>query len=413
MSPAAIAFLIPDDAHDPSAFSRTEAAADFPSLGAREDVVNAINTRLRARGITRGRVAPDTGILIPDGVDSVSLTSTHDGQARFILAIRPIDELLDVLSDLGWHVVDVGSGDVLSSPHISPKNHSTTAVTSGARTGPATSWNLLYESADVASFLLPRDDLAPGLRIEVERERPDILPSGWTGQAGPAIPQNTWPRSPGSGLPMRHVLTLWLPQDYLVRGPGFPGISVFQGDSEGDQADVRPDADPSDSFVASLATARPHPQLISVLPDFAPRRFALLWLTHDEIAPGPVPPPPDIRRPGEHTSRGPNAWDDPQPQKRVWLVPREDPNTGIAPGSSGYRDARDAETGEMEPWASTASFEFANHLGGTFVEIDWSPQLSPYFLQLDRSPGLQLGTPHARNGILVVDLKEGSIFFLA
>lgn len=270
---------------------------------------------------------------------------------------------------------------------------------------PRQAWNLLYETDQ-------------GLVLRVDPRQPDRgpahpgpggeqrRPSGWTGPDGPAIAPATWPRSPVSGLPMRHVLTLWLPPDYLVRGPELVGVALFQGDTGDDAEQAVPDPASTDPFLVDLAAARPHPHLVTGVPEASALRFALVWLTADEITPGPTPPPTDVRRPGEHTTHGPNAWDAPTPHRRVHLVPREDPNTGVGTGQPGYRTSRD-EDGERHAWAAHPLFELANHLGGTYVELDWVPRLGPHFLQLDRSPGLELVTSYARNGILAVDLGSG------
>ncbi|CAM3602016.1 hypothetical protein OCAE111667_17510 [Occultella aeris] len=281
---------------------------------------------------------------------------------------------------------------------------------------PRTAWNLLYETADAASWMLPVEALDPGTRVEAAAARPTEQPSGWIGQHGPAIAPETWPRSPGTGLPMRHTLTLWLPPEYLTRGPALPGIAIFQGDTA-DGGPVEQDAAPGsamagpagrpadDPHLASLAAARPHPRLTTAVTTFAPHRFALIWLTADELAPGPTAPPRDIRRPAEHTT-SPNAWDDPQPTRRVWLQRREDRNVGLATRSPDYRGPYDERSGDLMPWARSIPFEFANHLGGTYMEIDFTPSLSPRFLQLGRSVGIHFDLSYAASGILAVDLES-------
>ncbi|MGO1543548.1 MAG: hypothetical protein ACTHXA_04315 [Gulosibacter sp.] len=282
---------------------------------------------------------------------------------------------------------------------------------------PTTAWNLVYEAGERGQF------------STVEHiDLPAIPPAGWSGNDGPAIAPQSWPRSPESGLPMRHALTLYLPGEYLCRGPEFPGIAIFQGDtererlSETEHAAVLAGTAPPEVVpdTCGLGPYKPHPQLVTAQAPFAKKRFALIWLTAEELAPGPVPPPADTRgtvpaeaaaeASGEH---GVNAWDHPHPQRKVWLIPRKDPNVGkpMTPSpnadGTGYQDAHDPNTWELKRWAAAPGFEYANHLGGTYMQIDWVPSLSPYFLQLNNLAGFDLRTMSSKNGILAIDLQSG------
>lgn len=284
---------------------------------------------------------------------------------------------------------------------------------------PSTAWNLAYETEAGASWNVRTEELEVATAIA----RPAGRPSGWTGQWGPGIGSNHWPRSPHSKLPMRHALTLWLPDEYLVRGPEFVGLAVFQGDDERDAESASsiasggvPDAvgesDPNDPFSVQLANARAHPEATIVESSFAARSFAVVWLRRDELQPGPTPPPDDVRWEGEHENSGLNAWDDPTPFRRIWLLQRADPNVGIAPSETpepdgGYRVPRDEVAGTWEPWAEP--LRMPDHLGGTYILIDRVPALSPFYLQLRSGSGLQLGTTYAAEGKFSVDLLTGSI----
>jgi len=51
-----------------------------------------------------------------------------------------------------------------------------------------------------------------------------VTESGWLGNAGPNIPDNQWPRSSHSGLPMQHIFTLHLPEEYRTQTRGGKGL---------------------------------------------------------------------------------------------------------------------------------------------------------------------------------------------
>ncbi|GAA1480162.1 hypothetical protein GCM10009624_06020 [Gordonia sinesedis] len=223
--------------------------------------------------------------------------------------------------------------------------------------------------------------------------------AGWLGSLGPSIDPSMWPRGPMTGLPMMHVLTMWLPPAYRRRGPTFPGIAFFQGEGQfavkGEE--VVGDASSSDPFLADLAAATPHPQS-TLLTDMIDGRFALLWLTESELA-RPTSPPRDVRRDRSRApvDDGPNAWDDVEPTVPIWHLRRDDRNAGIAPreGDSG---------GYLEPDRDTAlRFSRRSHLGGTALPAQAIPEgLTPYYLELEEVSGMNLG-----GGNLQLDLESG------
>lgn len=233
---------------------------------------------------------------------------------------------------------------------------------------------------------------------------PDRPADGWIGGAGPAIDPATWPRGPLTGLPMFHAITLRLPPEYQRHGPGLPGIAFFQG--EGQFAEQR-DVDPDDPFEIDLARCRPHPQL-HLREDVIDGKFALLWLTEAELA-GPTAPPPDPRRPGEHTDEdeGPNAWDSHAATRQVWLTPRPDPNAGLAPvpdpdPEDAYQDPVDPDTYHLRPWA--APLLARCHLGGTALPVQELPEgLTAWYLELEEFGELNFGGGNAQ-----IDLESGT-----
>lgn len=253
-----------------------------------------------------------------------------------------------------------------------------------------TAWNLAFRCGNGLGN-------APG-RTAVAA-LPSQPPSGWTGGHGPGVRWEHWPRSLNTGLPMMHVLTLWLPADFLRRGPQFPGIAIFAGEGQFAVEDTSaiPSAESADPFLRDLAAAEDHPGLLRRR-DVIGGEFAILWLTHDELAAGPTAPRPDLRVGGDHgdESEGTNAWDEVEPTTDIWLIPRADPNAGKAPvelwgdevGPDGYVNP---STGNgLADWAEPL---FAmSHLGGTAFPIQAMPDgLTPWYLELEEISGLNFG----------------------
>lgn len=247
------------------------------------------------------------------------------------------------------------------------------------------------------------------------RERPSTPPDGWIGSAGPGIAPRTWPRGTLTGLPMFHALTLRLPAEYRRRGAGLTTVAFFQG--EGQFAAARAEAPRTeglarlvprrtDPFEADVAAAEDHPHLARRT-DIIDGQFALLWLTDEETAPGPVAPPPDARRDGEHVAddEGPNAWDTQEPTCAVWLLERPDPNAGTAPvdpmhaqQTAGYTSPYTSDF-TLQPWVAGLA---PCHLGGTSLPVQGLPDgLTPYYLEIEELPGLNFG-----GGSAQIDLES-------
>ncbi|MDJ0458493.1 hypothetical protein PUN71_014920 [Arthrobacter sp. NQ7] len=254
-----------------------------------------------------------------------------------------------------------------------------------------TAWNLAFRCDSGLGK-------APGRTAEAAL--PSQPPSGWTGSRGPGVRWEQWPRSLNTGLPMMHVLTLWLPAAFQRRGSQFPGIAVFAG--EGQFADNSkspvPSVESTDPFLRDLAAAEVHPGLLRRR-DLIDGEFAILWLTHAELVAGPTAPRPDLRAEGEHVdeSEGTNAWDNVEPTVDVWLIDRDDPNAGKAPvelwgdevGADGYINPSTSGNG-LAAWAEPL---FAlSHLGGTAFPVQAMPAgLTPWYLELEEISGLNFG----------------------
>ncbi|WP_435598142.1 hypothetical protein [Streptomyces anulatus] len=257
------------------------------------------------------------------------------------------------------------------------------------------------------------DELTVRPGKSIETDLPGARVAGWCGGRAPGIGTAAWPRSPVTGLPMIHVITLELPEDYRRKGEDLVAVSFFQADDhvaddidgvaellEGTAPTAEQAADPFLAAVAATAAAR-HPQQRD-LEDLIGGAHALLWLTAEEFAAPRIDPPADIRPAGlgDKYSRGQNAWDDSTPETTVWLGERTgDPNTGIAPsedGEGGYVAAWSSEDEQLQEFWS--SIEGTSHLGGTIMPCQGMPGgLTPYVFELeDGIGGLNLGGGNAQ-----------------
>lgn len=249
-------------------------------------------------------------------------------------------------------------------------------------------WNLLFRSRDGVAAV---PDAAPVGPVPSER------PAGWAGGNGPGVEWKYWPRSSMTGLPMMHVITLRLPEEYRRQGEHFPGIGFFAGEQQFVEDAVRADAASTDPFLRDLADAVDHPGLRRRR-DIIGGEYALLWLTADELATGPTAPRADLRRPGTGPAEPElcNAWDHYAPPSEVWLVPRDDPNAGLAPQDLKGRAAPDGYTHPLDasshylPWAQAV--QGLSHLGGTAFPVQTLPEgLTPWYLELEQIVGLNFG----------------------
>lgn len=203
---------------------------------------------------------------------------------------------------------------------------------------------------------------------------------------------------------MFHIITFRVPEEYRVQGEQHVGLSIFQGEtlnSEEYEFDI-----PNTPFHKDFLEYVQHPAgktLISQYDD----AFAVIWLTEDQLK--PKAPERDLTQPGENEIsklEEPNAWQEVSsydPFKEytpVWLVEREDPNTGKQPneqGEDGYVDLY-----EMDEEKAEALYAYS-HIGGTALPVQGMPEgLTPYYVELEEFPGMNMGDA----GNMQLDLKS-------
>ncbi|MEU4220627.1 hypothetical protein [Actinoplanes sp. NPDC026623] len=249
--------------------------------------------------------------------------------------------------------------------------------------------------------------------VAARRVGPAPQPAGWAGPAGPAIDPVTWPRSPRTGQPLVHDATIGLPADYRRRSADLVAISVFDWPDEhgflpapaefaaalaGDLSQV---AHPDDPFWGDVASARPHPHAGVVGDPDTGDFYAAVWLTAAEFTGERTERPRQGRQlaPGE---------DLPPSDDRVrfglfgdlWLIERDDPNAGRAPGLSWQR------TDYVDVDDKDDRFSHV-HIGGTFMDPNDTGRrdVSAWYLEIHRLGGLWVGDDEN----LVLDLATDRV----
>jgi hypothetical protein len=255
-----------------------------------------------------------------------------------------------------------------------------------------TQWGIPPHPPAAATPVKARQGRRPALAYRIDegtRERHD----GWARGRPPGLRPEQWPRHRHSAIPLAHVFTLRLPEEYRVRGPELVALSFFT------QASDAPD---TTETLASSAT--PHPtQRCNYEANDDWCDFAWVWLTEAELAGAPCPPPV-LEGPADpswalhlrafEVSDVPPEW--------LALVPYDDPNVGLTPSDD---EPEDAEA--YTPWSSERGESIdlheaivtrgsGSHFGGTYLGVafvgDIGGGLSKYFFELeDELAGLNLG----------------------
>jgi hypothetical protein len=162
----------------------------------------------------------------------------------------------------------------------------------------------------------------------------------------PGIDPACWPRSRVNALPMAHLFTVRVPEQYRCAGPEFVALSIFQADDhvakivDGLAAliDGGPlpehDAATSAFWAEAAAYARRRHSMERYAEDLIRGGWALLWLTEEEFAGPPAELPAAAAVFPGHESDGKhgNAYLADRPARALELVLRaDDPYVGRPP----------------------------------------------------------------------------------
>jgi hypothetical protein len=297
----------------------------------------------------------------------------------------------------------------------------------GAKGAPQPVFDLLFGESNTALVPHPRGVASDGA---TRLSRADATPAGWCGGRAPAIDVDAWPRSPQTGFPMAHLLTLALPPEYRRKGAELVGIALFQADDH--VAVPTPGANETltsgvaageGAFFAALARAhaRRHPEAVD-LTDLIGGHFVLVWLREGELRGPRTAPPPDDRAsaPAVATGQNLNAWDHAEPEVSIWLAPRAfDPNAGKAPvevWSDDEDEGSESPSADPEGYVDVVLSKVEklraffdehhgrSHLGGTCLPVQAMPEgLTPWFLELED----EVGGANFGGGNMQLDLESG------
>lgn len=256
---------------------------------------------------------------------------------------------------------------------------------------PQKAYNLIFDSQVEPGKAACLPEFSP---IQPEIETPQRKEDGWVGYMGPNISWKNWPRSRVTKLPMVHVITLRLPEEYNVKGEKYVGISFFQGDTvNADKHEISPLFFQRSEMDKDYLKYKPHPEyqeLTTQIDD----HFGVIWLTEEEFS--PKEPAPNLIKPNDLNGDNeyePHAWSYINSSETIpayakaWLVEREDPNVGKYPNEenqNGY--ISDLPEEQIE------EFSMYSHLGGTLLPVQGLIHgLSPFCLEIESLPGMNIG----------------------
>ncbi len=228
---------------------------------------------------------------------------------------------------------------------------------------------------------------------------------GWAFGRPAGISANQWPRSRTNGLPMAHLFTLLVPEEYRVQGPEFVAISLFQADDHvadevkgvrkafgGHKAYPKDGADIFWKTLLSHIENR-HPQE-KYMEDIIEGGWALIWLTEAEFK-GKKTDLPNEKTcvyPEYESDDGMNAYDHDQKGQFVVLGERDDdPNVGRP--LEDWPDEDDPEayipmhSDQGEKLKLSQRFFGQNHFGGTASPVQATPEFSPFYIEFEEDLG--------------------------
>lgn len=258
---------------------------------------------------------------------------------------------------------------------------------------------------------------------------PDRAEEGWCFGLPPGITPDQWPLDPVSGYPLVHGFTLRLPDDYRVHGPDIVALSFFSTPADSNDGGAAPWSAAVEAVIDAPGATPPddpallpwwqrasaaHPRLHRMR-DILGYGYAVVLLTQAEYDGPNCPPPSPVDAASEgmvpewlamgagpafeqFSGKAPFAdaadpWSIHCPLR---LIPRaDDPNAGIAPQDTW--DTKDAENGYRSPFYTTEDGEWHdqpwraghayNHLGGTMMPCQSTPEFSPYYIEFEEGLG--------------------------
>lgn len=231
------------------------------------------------------------------------------------------------------------------------------------------------------------------------------LHQGWVCGRPSGIKPNQWPRSRVNGLPMAHLCTILVPEEYQTKGKDLVAISLFQAD---DHVSKRIDSvakvikgqacpeDPvGDRFWNSLRdyAGNKHPQEI-YLEDLINGGWAMIWLSREEFGAqvAEIPSQEDCVYPGYDISESMNPFKNAAPAVYVYQVLREnDPNIGKKLEDFPNEEDPNSYIGIFsergKEFDLVGRFFGKTHFGGTASPEQATPAFSPFYFEFEENFG--------------------------
>ncbi len=261
--------------------------------------------------------------------------------------------------------------------------------------------------------------LTPKAAFDIEVVEQDCN-NGWSFGNPKGITSVQWPRAHNNGIPMSHLFTVKVPEDYRVHGQEFMAVSLFYSELDKYDADIESfitgqlqemPQDEHAAFWEALDVYRKnkHPKSYNISGDFG-EEYTVVWLTQAEFE-------------GETTKLPENnlAYELPDMQYTVMvynekqetreflqLVEREnDPNAGKMPTDDDddpdyipmYSD-KGEELGLERFWGK-------QHFGGTSSPCQMEPTgFTPFYLEFDESLG---NANFGGDGVAQLDLLKNEL----
>jgi len=228
---------------------------------------------------------------------------------------------------------------------------------------------------------------------------------GWVFGQPSGMATMAWPRSRVNGLPMAHIWTFLVPEQYRVKGSNFVAIALFQADDhvadrvEGvahviatGQLQSAQNAQPFWEGLAQYANNK-HPMEI-YMEDIIDGGWALIWLTEAEFfaAPTAIPNKSLAVPPHYSIKEGANPYNATKPPKYIQIVERlNDPNIGKR--LEDFPDEEDENayiamfSDKGEALGLEDLFFGKTHFGGTANPVQATPEFSPFYIEFEEGFG--------------------------
>lgn len=233
----------------------------------------------------------------------------------------------------------------------------------------------------------------------------DNQQQGWAFGQPAGINSMAWPRSRQNGLPMAHIWTFLVPEQYRVKGADFIAIALFQADDhlvtpvegvstviETGQLQLAQHAQPFWEGLAQYANHK-HPMEI-YMEDIIDGGWALIWLTAAEFSAAPTAIPSESLAvpPNYSTKEGANPYNYTQSPRYVQLRKRlDDPNIGKAledfPDEDDEAAYIDMFSDKGEALGLEDLFFGKTHFGGTANPVQATPEFSPFYIEFEEDFG--------------------------